>query len=103
MQVIRSRGGVGVRLTDERWQHIARHHPEMGGQRDSMLETLADPDMIQEGDSGELLAIRFWATTPLTSKFLVVAYREIGSSDGFVVAAYLARRPSARRVTLWKR
>jgi len=58
--------------------------------------------MIQQGDSGELLAIRFYSKTPLTSKFLVVAYREIGSEDGFVLTAYLARQPSAWRVTIWK-
>jgi len=59
--------------------------------------------MIQEGDFGELLAIRFYAETPLARKFLVVAYREVSPEDGFVITAYLARRPSSRRTTLWKR
>jgi len=40
---------------------------------------------IQQGDYGELLAIRFYPETPLTSRFLVVAYREMGSDDGFVL------------------
>jgi hypothetical protein len=59
--------------------------------------------MIQEGDFAELLAIRFYSRTPLTSKYLIVAYRELGPRDGFILTAYLAARPSARRTTLWRR
>jgi len=77
MLIVRSRNGVSVRLTEERWQHIVRRHPEMGDQRERVLETLAEPDMIQQGDFSELLAISFYPETPLTDKFLVVAYREV--------------------------
>lgn len=75
----------------------------MPGQRERVLETLVEPDLIQEGDSGERLAIRFYAKTPLTSKFLIVAYRKISSEDGFILTAYLTNQPSARRTVLWKR
>jgi len=74
----------------------------MDSQRERVLETLAEPDMIQQGDFGEVLAVRFYSETPLTRKFLVVAYREISSEDGFILTAYLTNRPSARRVTSWK-
>ena len=100
--IIRSRNRVPVRLTEERWQHIVYRHPEMAHERERVLRTVAEPDMIQEGDFGELLAIRFYPDTLLARKFMVVAYREIGLEDGFVVTAYLARRPSARRVMIWK-
>jgi len=103
MLIVRSHNGVPVRLTEERWQHIVRRHPEMANQRELVLETVAKPDMIQQGDFGELLAIRFYSKTPLGSKFLVVAYREISPEDGFILTAYLARRPSAKRATIWKR
>jgi len=103
MLLVHSRNRVPVRLTEERWQHIVRRHPEMDGQREQVLETLAEPDMIQQGDFGELLASRFYPETPLTRKFLVVVYREVGPDDGFILTAYLTNRPSARRVTLWKR
>ncbi len=49
------------------------------------METVANPEMIQEGDFGELLAVRFFPETILTSKFLVVAYRETSPEDGFVL------------------
>lgn len=103
MLIVRSRNGVPVRLTEERWQHIVRRHPEMDDQRERVLETLAEPDMIQQGDFGELLAIRFYPETALIGKFLVVAYREVSPDDGFVLTAYLTSRPSARRVVIWKR
>jgi hypothetical protein len=103
MLIVHSHNGVPVRLTEERWQHIVHRHPEMGDQRDRILETLTEPDTIQQGDFNELLAIRFYPKTPLTRKFLVVVYREISVEDGFILTAYLASRPSTRRITIWKR
>lgn len=41
MLIVRSRNGVPVRLTEERWRHIVDRHPEMDGQREKVLETLA--------------------------------------------------------------
>ena len=103
MITVRSRGGVPIWLTDERWRHVAAGHPELIGQRPRILETVADPDLIQRGDAGELLAVRFYEQTPATQKYLVVAYREIGHAEGFVVTAYFTRRPSAQRSSIWTR
>lgn len=102
MIVVRSKSGVPVRLTYERWEHIVRRHPEMENQKDHVLETLSAPDLLQEGDMGTLLASRFYRGTPLTEKFLVVVYKEVGDADGFVLTAYLANKPSQRRATIWK-
>jgi hypothetical protein len=103
MILVLSHNGVPVRLTTERWDHITNQHPEMATMREGILETVGDPDMIQAGDFGEILAIRHFATTPLTSKYLIVAYRESAADDGFILTAYLARKPSARRELIWKR
>lgn len=103
MLIVHSHNGVPVRLTTERWQHVTRRHPEMAEQRERVLETLAEPELIQQGDYDELLAIRFYAGTPLTSKYLVVVYREIDPKDGFIVTAYFTSRPSSKRAILWKR
>ena len=67
------------------------------------METLSVPDMIQKGDFGELPAVRHYARTPLSERFLVVAYLEMSARDGFILTAYLTRRPSSRRETLWRR
>ena len=103
MLIARSRNGVPVRLTEERWQHIVRRHPEVGGQREEVLETLAKPDVVQKGDLDELLAVKFYPETPLSEKFLVVVYREVSVEDGFVLTAYFTRRPSTRRETSTQR
>jgi len=43
-----------VRLTEERWMHIVSRHPEMAEYRSKVLETIATPDYVQQGDFGEL-------------------------------------------------
>jgi len=58
---------------------------------------------VLKGDFGDKLAVRFYRQTPLTAKYLVVAYKEVGPLDGFVVTAYLARRVATWRERLWKR
>lgn len=103
MIIVKSKNNVSLRLTLERWKHIVLRHPEMDGQKDRVLEALIDPDFIQRGDYGELIAIRFYDKTPLTSKHLVVVYKEVVDADGFVITAYYATKPSERRQILWKR
>jgi hypothetical protein len=103
MLIVQSHNGVPVRLTGERWMHIISRHPEMATQKDRVFETIFEPDMIQQGDFDELLAVRLFAQTPLTQKHLVVAYRENSIDDGFIVTAYLTRRPSTKRKVLWRR
>lgn len=103
MLIVHSQNGVPVRLTEERWQHIIHRHPEMDGQRQQVLETLAEPELMQQGDYGELPAVRFYPKTPLTSKYLVVAYRESSREDGFILTAYFTSRPSTQRTISWTR
>jgi hypothetical protein len=103
MFIVRSVNSVPIRLTEERWDHIRRRHPEMEGQRECILETVTEPDLVQRGDAGELLAVRLYPETPLSKKHLVVPYREIHEMDGFVLTAYLTNRPSGRRETVWRR
>jgi len=101
MYLVRSVNGVPVRLTEERWKHITSRHPEMVGQHACVLATLAEPDLVQLGDRGELLAVRWWEGSSLGDKHLVVVYREIGVDDGFVLTAYFTNRPSPSRDIVW--
>ena len=102
MPVAISKNGVPIRLPDERWDHIVGGHAEMQAHKTQILETVEEPDFIQEGDYGVLLAIRLYPRTTLTSKYVIVAYRELGDNDGFVLTAYLTSRPSPRRRTIWQ-
>jgi len=101
--VARSRNGVPIRLTEERWRHIVSGHPEMMGLQDEVLRTVGEPELVQEGDFGTLLAVRFERGTSLTDKYVIVVYRKVSPLDGFIITAYLATRPSAGRRTIWRR
>ncbi|MBI3392792.1 MAG: hypothetical protein HY039_06340 [Nitrospirae bacterium] len=103
MIITYSRKGVPIRISQERWRHISLRHPEMLGQKEKVVETIADPDMILLGDFSEVLAVRFYPETPLTRKHLIVAYKEASDEDGFVITAYFTNAPSKRRVIIWKR
>jgi len=74
MIVVLSKNRVPIRLSSERWEHIERRHPEMEKQKDMILEAVSDPDFIQQGDYGEFLAVKHFKKTPLTEKYLIVAY-----------------------------
>lgn len=102
MIAIYSKNGIPIRITQERWEHITRRHPEMLDQKEKVMETISNPDIIQIGDFGELLAVRFYTKTPLTKKYLIVAYKEVSSQDGFILTAYFASSPSDRRKIVWK-
>lgn len=93
-----SKNGVPIRLTDERWAHIAEEHCELAGCRDMVLETVSAPQRVLAGGAGEMLAMREFAP----GKFLVVVYREL-KNDGFVITPFWTRRVTAlnRRKQLW--
>ncbi len=97
-QSVLSKGGVVIRLTDERWTHVTEEHSELAGLRLDVLETISEPDHIVAGAAGELLAIREIEPT----KWLVVVYREL-DADGFVMTAFATRRGRwfSRRRQLW--
>ena len=94
-----SRNGVPIRLTHERWGHIVEAHDYMAGLHDWVLETVADPDAIIEGWAGSLIATRYYPKTPITEKHLVVVYREVDPTDGFVITAFMTSKVEK----IWKR
>ena len=93
-----SKNGVPIRLTDERWTHIAEEHGELAGLRGEVLETVGQPDRILLGGDGEHLAVRELET----GKHLVVVYREC-ADDGFIITAFVTRRVRSlsKRRQIW--
>ena len=89
MIIVKSKNKIPLRLTKERWNHIVLRHPEMGGQKEHVLGTATDPDLIQQGDFGELIAVKFYEKTPLTSKYLITIYKEVMDTDGFIITAII--------------
>lgn len=104
MIYIISKNNIAIRISDERLRHISNNHPETFGENKKITETVEDPDIILEGDFGELLAVRKYDKTPISeNKYLIVVYKEISSNDGFILTAYFSRKISKRRKILWKR
>ena len=99
MKIVRSKVGVPIRLTEERWQHIIKGHPELKNYQNEVLETVAQPDEIYQGAQGELLAVR----KITENKFLIVVYREIGQENGFIITAFLTskKKKLERRPKIW--
>ena len=70
---------------------------------DEVLLTIKDPEVVLEGDSECLIAVKYFEKTILTSKYLVVIYKEVDPFDGFVLTAYFTNRYAEWRNILWKR
>lgn len=101
MIIVKSKNGVPLRLTDERWLHITEEHSEMAGYYYEVLEVVCEPEGIYGGNSGELIASR----EIKAGKHLVVVYKELNKDDGFIITAFLTRKIKQleRRVKLWPR
>ena len=94
--------GVPIRLTKERMAPIVKGHPELMNKENEILQIINAPEIVFQGDSGSLLAIKKFHKTPVTeNKYLVVAYKESSESDGFVLTAYYSS-DLKRRLIIWK-
>lgn len=89
-------------MTDERWLHITTGHPEVAAYYYELLEAIESPEVIFEGGFGERIAVMAIREHP--PKYIVVVYREIDQTDGFVITAYLSDRNQStiNRKKLWE-
>lgn len=96
---ITSRNGIPIRLEDERWAHIVEEHSELAGLRIEVLETVSEATRVLRGAFEELLAVRMIDH----QKALVVVYREVSGSDGFIITAFVTKRLASleRREVVW--
>jgi hypothetical protein len=58
LATVNSVNDVPIRLTEERWAHILEGHGELANMQGQILDTVAKPDRILAGGTGELLAIK---------------------------------------------
>ena len=98
MHIAYSVNKVPIRLTYERWYHIIENHDDLASYFFDVLETIENPDFINRGNKGTLKATKNIGK----SKWLVVIYREVSNSDGFVITAYfLDKKPKGK--IIWKK
>jgi hypothetical protein len=98
MSVVRSKNGVPIRLTDERWEHIVNEHGELTEMQKQILDAIIYLQRILDSNAGDLLAV----LEVEIGKWLVVVYRENGE-DGFVITAFFTRRVRSleKRRVIW--
>ena len=102
MIIVRSAHCVPIRVTKERLEHIGRRHPEIQRHEELIINTIGEPDFLQQGDYGELLAIKKMPSDMPTT-YIVVVYKETDPEDGFLITSYFTRQPAKWRNVLWKR
>lgn len=100
MDRIKSKNGVPVRLTNERWIHIIENHDDLAGYYDEVLTTIEEPDYVIKGYKGALVALK----ETERKKFLVVIYKEVTNEDGFVITAYFTTKINLKKeAILWRK
>jgi hypothetical protein len=101
MELAVSVNGVQIRLTEERWFHIAEEHSEMAGYYFEVLETIQEPTAVYKGNADELLAVKEIEV----GKYIIVVYKEINNKDGFIITSFLTKRIKQieKRTKIWPR
>ena len=94
-------------MTEERWFHVTKHHPELKRLRRLVLRTVAQPKSVflfaKTGDLAAVAQFAELAKLGLSSN-LVVHYRELSNQDGFIVTAFpISSRRMRRKFTRWQR
>jgi len=70
VDIARSKNGVPIRLTEERWFHIVENHDDLAGYYDDVLNCVEDPDYIIQGYRDAVIALK-----KVNKKFLAVIYK----------------------------
>lgn len=91
LQTVQSVHKHDIRVPAERWAHIVEAHDYMAGNLDKVIETIAEPERIIQGESGEALALRLYEATNITRKTCVAIYRD--EADGFLITAFFTSHP----------
>ena len=101
MEAVLSVHLVPIRLTSERWVHIVENHDDLVGRYHDALEVVAEPDLVLEGKAGEYLAVR-----KQDRRTMVVVYRIVSRTDGFVITAFQTSKLSQlvrTKKIIWRR
>jgi hypothetical protein len=100
MEIAKSKNGVPIRLTEERWVHIVENHDDLAGYYDEVLICVEDPDFIIKGYRDALIALR----KKDEGKFLAVVYKELSESDGFIITAFFTSKIKLEKEEIiWQR
>lgn len=90
-----------IELTDERWYHITKEHPEVKEYREKIQEVLTSPDYIKKSsrDAKVLLYYKYYRDIFVGKFLLVVVKKDLRS---FILTCYITDAIK-RGETLWER
>ena len=100
---------VPIRLTEERWFHIIRHHEELQPLQREVTLTVSTPDALYLSSPSikpNYAAVKIFRKLREMglAENLVVHYREVSPSDGFILTALvISPERLARRFRRWQR
>ena len=79
--------------------HVVEEHAELSELKSAVLQVISEASAVLLGGDGERLAVREIEA----GKMLVVVYRELSPTDGFVITAFVTRRVKQlfRRSQVW--
>ena len=46
--IVKSKNGIRIRMTEERWFHITENHDDLAGYYDDVLDCIENPDIINK-------------------------------------------------------
>lgn len=85
--------GNEVRLTEERYRHILRRHPEMESRLHRFADVLASPDAVVPYRSGQSVRLyyRLYPDLRGRNRYVRIVVKE-EADYSFILTAYLDRR-----------
>jgi len=88
-------------LSEKAWSHIRQRHPEVSRYEELVRSVAAKPESIFEGSGGERKATRL-VKTHLSTKYLVVVYREENSRKAIITAYFTSDLRKIKGELVWK-
>lgn len=100
MEIVKSKNGVPIRLTEERWYHIVENHDDLASYYDEVLSVVEESDYVIKGYRDASIALKKIEK----GKLLAVVYKEINREDGFIITAYFTSKIELKKeVVLWEK
>jgi hypothetical protein len=106
---VTSANNVPIRLTEERWFHIMEYHRELEAFQSEILLAIANSDRLYFSPPSlepNFAAVKVFARLVEfgLARNLVVHYREVSPSNGFILTALvMSDKRLNRRFKLWQR
>tara|TARA_Y100000310_G_scaffold331372_1_gene404806 strand:- start:101 stop:385 length:285 start_codon:yes stop_codon:yes gene_type:complete len=86
---IKDKTGRTIRLTDERWKHIAREHSQITN-HEELKETLENPVIIRKSKYDSKVAW-YYRSNKKKKLYLMVSVKYL-NGEGFIITAFYTRK-----------